>query len=311
MSSNSLNSLISFYINRQIRKDRCSFVTKLLFLLFCILFLFCTFLFVHSDNVFSFKNPHVALIKIYGVIDKNSVNNSDHINKSLSKAFGNKNTKAVIVKINSPGGSPVESDNIYNCLRYLINKYPDITLYAVCDDFCTSGGYYIASAAHYIYANKMTLVGSIGVRACGFGFVDFINKLGIERRSNAVGKDKEFLDAFLPQQQSQISSLNAILHDIYEVFVNSVKSSRGEKLNMKYKDLIFSGTPCSGIQAKEYGLIDDFGSLESVIRDHLHDLPVIDYTKSLTFIDKFSSRLSNEICSKISNQFSKSEILLK
>ncbi|WP_440682000.1 S49 family peptidase [Cysteiniphilum halobium] len=238
---------------------------------------------------------HIALVKIDGVIADDSNANATRINDSLDAAYRNKNTKAVIVQINSPGGSPVQSDDIYAHMRYLQNKYPKIPLYAVCVDICASGGYYIASGAKDIYANKMTITGSIGVRAGGFGFVDLLKKIGVERRLYTAGKDKGFLDPFEPQSASQVSEMEAMLTETHQVFIDAVKAGRGDRLDKKQEDKIFSGMPFSGIQAKNYGLIDGFASVDSLQREKFNHMKVVNFTKPLSVFDQISQKLGTEV----------------
>ncbi|WP_151194448.1 S49 family peptidase [Cysteiniphilum sp. JM-1] len=238
---------------------------------------------------------HIALVKVDGVIADDSNANATRINDSLDAAFKNKNTKAVIVQINSPGGSPVQSDDIYEHMRYLQNKYPKTPLYAVCVDVCASGGYYIASGAKDIYANKMTITGSIGVRAGGFGFVDLLKKIGVERRLYTAGKDKGFLDPFEPQSASQVSEMEAMLTETHQVFIDAVKAGRGDRLDKKQEDKIFSGMPFSGVQAKKYGLIDGFASVDSLQREKFNDMKVVNFTKPLSVFDQISQKLGTEV----------------
>ncbi|WP_100550925.1 S49 family peptidase [Caedibacter taeniospiralis] len=240
-------------------------------------------------------NDHIALIKVDGIIADDSNANAQRINASLDAAFKDKNTKAVIMQINSPGGSPVQSDDIYEHMRFLQNKYPSTPLYAVCVDVCASGGYYIASGAKDIYANKMTITGSIGVRAGGFGFVELLKKIGVERRLYTAGKDKGFLDPFEPQSASQVAEMEAMLSETHQVFIDAVKAGRGERLDNKADDKIFSGVPFSGMQAKKYGLIDGFGSVDSLQREKFNNMEVVDYTKPLNLLDQLSQKLGTEV----------------
>lgn len=238
---------------------------------------------------------HLALVKVDGVIADNSNNNAQRINSSLDDAFESKNTKAVIVQINSPGGSPVQSDEVYEHMCFLQNKYPEIPLYAVCVDVCASGGYYIASAAKYIYANKMTITGSIGVRAGGFGFVDLLKKIGVERRLYSSGQDKNFLDSFETQNASQVLKMEAMLAQTHQVFINAVKSGRSNRLDKKAEDKIFSGMPFSGIQAKAYGLIDGFASVDSLRREKFNNMKVVNFTEPLSLFDQLGQKIGTQI----------------
>lgn len=295
--SDHLENIAIAYIKEQRRGRRWR-----LFFRFCWLIVIIAVSFVFFTEYYRQSNVvnehHVALVKLDGVIASNANANADQINKSLKSAFKNENTKAVILKINSPGGSPVESDYIYQQIRHLAQKYPKIPLYAVCTDVCASGGYYVASAAKDIYANEMTITGSIGVRAGGFGFVGLIDKIGVERRLYTAGKDKGFLDPYKPQNPVQVADMEKMLTEAHESFINAIKTGRGKRLNSRNEDKMFSGMPFSGIQAKEYGLIDGFGSVASVVRDKLKDLPIVNYTQPLTLMDKISTKLGNELSYK-------------
>ena len=296
--SNHLKSIMLNYIYEQKCKRRWGLFFKFFWLIVFFAFLFICFTKYYRHNNVINKH-HVALVTLDGIIGSNAYANSDQINKSLKSAFKNEKAKGVILRINSTGGSPVESDNIYQQIRYLIDKYPEVQLYAVCTDVCTSGGYYVASAAKEIYANKMTMTGSIGVRSDGFGFTELIDKVGIERRLYTAGKDKGFLDPFQPQNSSQVSDMENMLMKAHETFISAVKIGRGSRINSKYEDKIFSGAPFLGIQAKEYGLIDGFGSVESILQDKFKNLPLLNYTQPLKFMEKINTNLSNELSCKV------------
>jgi protease-4 len=229
-------------------------------------------------------SPHIALVKVEGVIAADSEANAQRINESLDKAYDNDKTKAVIIEINSPGGSPVQSDDIYTHMRYLQKKHPKVPLYAVCTDVCASGGYYIAAGAKEIYANKMTITGSIGVIGSGFGFTRLIEKLGIERRTYTSGKNKNFLDPFVAQKPEQKEQFEKLLNETHQIFVKAVEDSRGDRLKDKSMDSTFSGEPFSGIEAKKIGLIDGFASVDQLKREKFDDLDIVDYTQPEDFL---------------------------
>jgi protease-4 len=240
-------------------------------------------------------SPHIALVKVEGVIAADSQANAERINESLDKAFDNDKTKAVVVEINSPGGSPVQSDDIYEHMQYLQKKYPKIPLYAVCTDVCASGGYYIAVGAKEIYTNKMTITGSIGVIGSGFGFTGLIKKLGIERRTYTSGKNKNFLDPFVAQKPEQKEQFEKLLNETHKVFVKAVEDSRGDRLKDKSMDSTFSGEPFSGIEAKKIGLIDGFASVEQLKHEKLDGLEIVDYTQPEDFFTSLSQKLGNTV----------------
>ena len=240
-------------------------------------------------------SPHIALVKVEGVIAADSQANAERINESLDKAFDNDKTKAVVIEINSPGGSPVQSDDIYEHMQYLQKKYPKIPLYAVCTDVCASGGYYIAVGAKEIYTNKMTITGSIGVIGSGFGFTGLIEKLGIERRTYTSGKNKNFLDPFVAQKPEQKEQFEKLLNETHKVFVKAVEDSRGDRLKDKSMDSTFSGEPFSGIEAKKIGLIDGFASVEQLKHEKLDGLEIVDYTQPKDFFTSLSQKLGNTV----------------
>ena len=292
--SEHLERIANAYLKEQRRGRRWRVFFRLIWLIVIIVALYSYFNLFKSDSPVN-KALHVALIKLDGIIASDSNANATRINKSLDNAFGDNNTKAVILRINSPGGSPVQSDEIYAHMRYLQKKHPKVPLYAVCTDICASGGYYIASAAKDIYANKMTITGSIGVRAGGFGFVELLKKVGVERRLYTAGKDKGFLDPFEPQNASQVNEMEQMLSQTHEVFIDAVKQGRGDRLDEKAENAIFSGMPFSGIQAKHYGLIDGYASVDSLKREKYEKLKLINYTKPVSFIDQISAKLGNEV----------------
>ena len=229
-------------------------------------------------------SPHIALVKVKGVIAADSEANAQRINENLDKAYDNDQTKAVIIEINSPGGSPVQSDDIYEHMRYLQKKHPKVPLYAVCTDVCASGGYYITVGAKEIYANKMTITGSIGVIGSGLGFTRLIEKLGIERRTYTSGKNKNFLDPFVAQKPEQKEQFEKLLNETHQIFVKAVEDSRGDRLKDKSMDSTFSGEPFSGIEAKKIGLIDGFASVDQLKSEKFDDLDIVDYTQLEDFL---------------------------
>ena len=188
--------------------------------------------------------PHTALIKLEGIIAEDAPASADNIISGLRDAFEDKNTRGVILRINSPGGSPVQAGYIHDEIKRLRKKYPKVPLYAVITDLCASGGYYVAAAADRIYADKASVVGSIGVRMGGFGFVDAMRKLGVERRLLTAGKHKGFLDPFLPTKEDEVAHVRVLLEDIHQQFIDVVKEGRGKRLTDD--DTIFSGLIWTG-----------------------------------------------------------------
>ena len=244
------------------------------------------------------KQAHIAQVDIDGIIAEDTRANARLINKSLDQAFKAEHAKAVVIHINSPGGSPVQADTIYQHIRYLEKQHPKLPVYALCTDACASGGYYIAAAADKIYANKMTLVGSIGVRASGFGFVEAIKKIGITRRMYTAGQDKAFLDPFLPEQNSEVKELNRILEQTHQVFINAVKNGRGKRLAREKTDTIFSGQPFSGIEGKRLGLIDDYATMPRLKRQLKVD-KVINYTRKEDLLERITDKIGVSMATQV------------
>ena len=232
---------------------------------------------------------HTALIDIQGIIAPGEQARADYVTASLRAAYEDGNTAGIIIRINSPGGSPVQAGHVNDEINRLKNEYPDIPVFAVIGDLCASGGYYIAVAADRIYADKASLVGSIGVKSAGFGFVDALNKLGIERRIYHAGEHKAFLDPFSPQRGEDLEHLEQLLNDIYQQFVETVRKGRGERLSNDER--IFSGLVWTGEQSIELGLVDELGNTDYVAREVIGAEDIVDFTYQDTLLDQFSRGL--------------------
>ena len=219
---------------------------------------------------------HTALIEINGAIDTDGSGSADNVVPSLDKAFADSGSAAVVLRINSPGGSPVQAGIIVDEINRLKKGYPNKPLYVVVDEICASGGYYIAAAADKIYVNKASIVGSVGVLMDGFGFVGAMDKLGIERRLLTAGENKGFLDPFSPQSDKQKQHAQEMLDEIHQQFIAVVRAGRGKRL--KETPEIFSGLYWTGAKAVEMGLADGFGTVDTVARDIVKAEDVIDYT---------------------------------
>ena len=220
---------------------------------------------------------HTAVIDIDGVIDSNQNSATKSVIPALNNAFSDKNSVGVVLRINSPGGSPVQAGMINDEIQRLRKAYPDKPLYVVVQEICASGGYYIAAAADKIYVDKASIVGSIGVLISGFGFTGTMEKLGVERRLMIAGENKGFLDPFSPQSEKQKEHAQKMLNEIHQQFIDVVRKGRGNRL--KESPEIFSGLFWSGSRAIELGLADDFGTVESVARDVLKADELVDYTE--------------------------------
>ncbi|WP_296255127.1 MULTISPECIES: signal peptide peptidase SppA [unclassified Pseudomonas] len=245
------------------------------------------------------KASHTALIEVKGMIADTEAASADNIVGSLRAAFDDEKTKGVILRINSPGGSPVQSGYIYDEIRRLRAKKPDIKVYAVITDLGASGAYYIASAADQIYADKASLVGSIGVTAAGFGFVGTMEKLGVDRRTYTSGEHKAFLDPFQPPKPDETAFWQNVLDTTHKQFIASVKAGRGDRLKDKDHPELFSGLVWTGEQAVALGLVDGLGSASSVARDVIGEKEMVDYTVQESPFDRFSKKLGSSVAEQI------------
>ncbi len=219
---------------------------------------------------------HTALVELQGVIAHDSAASADVITTGLQEAFKDKQTKGVILRINSPGGSPVQAGYINDEIRRLRAKYPDIPMYAVIEDICASGGYYVAVAADKIYVDKASIVGSIGVLMDGFGFTGTMEKLGVERRLVTAGENKGFLDPFSPMSGAQKDYAQQMLNDIHQQFIAVVRKGRDKRL--KETPELFSGLVFVGQKSIELGLADAYGSVDYVAREVIKAEDIVDFT---------------------------------
>jgi protease IV len=242
---------------------------------------------------------HTALIEVQGMIADKEPASADNIVGSLRAAFEDSKTKGVILRINSPGGSPVQSGYIYDEIRRLRAEKPDIKVYAVITDLGASGAYYIASAADQIYADKASLVGSIGVTAAGFGFVGIMDKLGVDRRTYTSGEHKAFLDPFQPQKADETQFWQGVLDTTHRQFIASVKQGRGDRLKDKDHPELFSGLVWTGEQAQQLGLVDGLGSASYVAREIIGEKEIVDYTIEESPFDRFSKKLGVSMANQI------------
>jgi len=231
---------------------------------------------------------HTGLVELDGLIAPGSDASAEKIGAALRAAFKDKNTQGVVLRINSPGGSPVQAQNIYDEMRRLRKKYPNVPLYAVVEDICASGGYYVASAADKIYVTRSSIVGSIGVRMDGFGVTGLMDKLGVERRLLTAGRNKGFLDPFLPEDPTQKQFAQAMLDEIHQQFIDDVREGRGKRL--KETPDMFSGLIWTGQKSVELGLADGFGTLHYVARDVIKADEIVDYTQKENLAEKFARR---------------------
>jgi protease-4 len=240
---------------------------------------------------------HTALVQLNGIIAPGTDANADIIIESLRKAYENTQVAGVVLRIDSPGGSPVQAGRINAEIRRLRELHPKVPLYAVIDDICASGGYYVAVAADRIYADKASVVGSIGVLMNGFGFVDAMQKLGIERRLLTAGDHKGFLDPFSPQSPEDADHARELLQAIHSQFIEVVKDGRGARL--KDDPRLFSGLVWTGDQGIELGLVDALGDTDSVAREVFKADKVVDYTVRPAYFEKLIRSAGGEAASSL------------
>ncbi len=294
-----LNRLAFSAINEQRRARRWGIFFKMGLGLYLV-GIFAMFYFPKSVGQ-SNSGPHTALIDLAGPISEGSAANADSIVGGLRAAFKDKNTKAVILRINSPGGSPVQAGYINDEIFRLREKYPNTPLYAVVSDICASAAYYIASGATEIYADKASIVGSIGVLMDGYGFVDAIEKLGVERRLITAGDNKGFLDPFSPLKPEDKRFMENMLGEVHQQFIDVVKKGRGDRLADDPK--LFSGLFWSGEASVELGLVDGLGSASYVAREIVGQERIVDFTPRPNVLDRLAKQVGASAANTISSLF--------
>jgi len=273
-------------INEQRRARRWGIFFKLLAFVYLFALLFIGIGWVGKKELSPGK--HTALVEVSGVIAPNSNSSADNVSAGLQEAFKDKRTQGVILRINSPGGSPVQAGYINDEIRRLRAKYPDIPLYAVVEDICASGGYYIAVAADRIYVDKASIIGSIGVLMDGFGFTGTMEKLGVERRLLSAGENKGFLDPFSPVLEPQKEHAQQMLGQIHQQFIGVVRAGRGKRL--KETPDMFSGLLWIGQKSIELGLADALGSVEYVAREVIKAEDIVDFTPRENVAERLAKR---------------------
>ncbi|RXZ32522.1 S49 family peptidase [Oxalobacteraceae bacterium CAVE-383] len=271
-----LEKLAMFTVREQRARRRWGIFFKIAALLVALYAIWAAFNYsvASSETV----GAHTALIDINGNIEADGRGSAQVVIPALDKAFAAADSVGVVLRINSPGGSPVQAGMIYDEIVRLRKIYPAKPLYVVVEEMCASGGYYIASAADKIYVNKASIVGSIGVLMDGFGFTGLMDKLGVERRLLTAGENKGFLDPFSPQNQSQKDYAKQMLAEIHQQFIDAVRAGRGARL--KESPELFSGLFWTGSRAIQLGLADAYGTVDSVARDVLKQEDIVDYTQT-------------------------------
>ena len=289
-----ITKLAESSLREQKRSRRWSIFFKLLTFGYLI-----TLLVMFSDSEMAankLASKHTALVDLTGLIAEGEKASSDNIVTALRESFEDKNTTGVILRINSPGGTPVQAGYIYDEIIRLREKYPDTPLYAVISDMCASGGYYVAAAADKIYADKASIVGSIGVRMDNFGFVEAMKKLGVERRTLTAGKNKALLDPFAPIDKEVNKHMSTMLQSIHQQFINAVKKGRGDRLKQDVEGL-FSGLIWTGEQSLEIGLVDELASAGHVAREVIGEEDIVNFTVTDDLLDRLAKRVGATMAS--------------
>jgi protease-4 len=231
---------------------------------------------------------HTALVDLQGEIAPDTQANADNVMSALRSAFESRESVGVILRINSPGGSPVQAGIIHDEIKRLRAQHPNKPLHVVVEEICASGGYYVAVAGDQIYVDKASLVGSIGVIMSGFGATGLMDKLGVERRLITAGKNKALLDPFTKQDPNQKSFVQNMLNEVHQQFITVVKEGRGDRL--KETPDMFSGLVWNGSKSVELGLTDGLGTVDSVARDVFKAPDVVDYTTKENIAERFAKR---------------------
>ncbi len=290
-----LEKLAMSAIQEQRRSRRWGILFKVLTFAYLFIVLFLIMGWIGRGDSTLVSGKHTALVDLNGVIAANTTASADNLIASLQAAFKDKGTQGVVLRINSPGGSPVQSGYVNDEIGRLRALYPKIPLYVVVEDICASGGYYIAAAADKIFVNKASIVGSIGVLMDGFGFTGAMQKLGVERRLMTAGENKGFMDPFSPRNAKHEEFTKKMLAEIHQQFIGVVKQGRGKRL--KDSPEIFSGLFWSGQKSIELGLADEFGSLASVARDVIKAENIVDFTTHEGFADRLAKKFGAGVVS--------------
>lgn len=285
-------------IKEQRRSRRWGIFFKLFFVAYLLIGLIALIGSGASDTKLTAADKITAVVDINGVIMDGAEASGEMLIPALKEAFEHEKTKGVILRINSPGGSPVQSGIINDEIKRLKAKYKEIPVYAVVSDLCASGGYYIAVAADEIYADKASIVGSIGVRMDNFGAVELMEKLGVERRLYTAGANKGMLDPFLPENETQVAHVNTMLNTTHQQFISVVKEGRGERLQNNPD--IFSGLFWTGEDAVKLGLIDGLGSDAYVARELIKAEEMVNFTTEKDLIQRLSERVETSVQALIS-----------
>lgn len=271
----------------QRRGRRWGIAFKILTFAYLFILLFVAIGWIGQSEVMQ-PGEHTGVVEVSGVISAGSAANADDVVAGLQEAFEADGVKAVVLRINSPGGSPVQAAAINDEILRLRTLHPDIPVYAVVEDICASGGYYVAVAADRIYVARASIVGSIGVLMNGFGFTGTMEKLGIERRLLTAGENKGFMDPFSPVSADQLKYARAMLGEIHSQFIQAVRTGRGDRL--KEDGNTFSGLVWTGEKSIELGLTDALGTVASVARDVVKAEKIVNYSRRENIAERLVRR---------------------
>lgn len=283
-----LEKLAMSAVNEQRKSRNWGILFKSLGFLYLFILLFAVIGVMRGGSEKAITGKHTAIVELKGVIAPESGASADRVIEGLQHAFKDKNAQGVILRINSPGGSPVQAGYINDEIYRLRKKYPEKPLYAVVQDVCASGGYYVAVAADKIFVDKASLVGSIGVRMDGFGLTGAMEKVGIERRLVTAGENKGFLDMFSPLDPKQKEYAEKMVGEIHQQFIDVVKAGRGVRL--KETPELFSGLVWTGERSVQLGLADALGSADYVAREVIKAEEMVDYTQHDNLADRLARR---------------------
>ncbi len=264
------------------------FFKSLMFLYLIALFAVAMYPKISQDFGVDSKD-HTAVIDVVGMIAEGKEANADSIIESLRNAVKNEHTKGIILHANSPGGSPVQSSYVYEEIRKIKKEHPSLPVYAVVSDICASGCYFIVSASDKIFVNPSSLVGSIGVLMDGFGFVDVMQKLGVERRLFTAGAHKAMLDPFSPSKEDETYYVQSLLNQVHQQFIGAVKAGRGDRL--KENPELFSGLVWTGEEGVKLGIVDAVGNQDYVAKELIGAETLVDFSRQEHLLDKIAGKL--------------------
>lgn len=286
-------------VNEQTRARRWGIFFKSLVFLYLIALLAMMMYPKIKENLGVDNQYHTAVVDVVGMIAEDKKANAESIIEGLRNAVKDKNTKGIILHANSPGGSPVQSAYVYDEIRKIKKEHPDLPVYAVVSDICASGCYYIASASDKIFVNQASLIGSIGVLMDGFGFVETMQKLGIERRVLTAGTHKALLDPFSPPKEEETRFMLTLLDQVHQQFISAVKAGRGTRL--KESTELFTGLVWTGQEGIKLGIADAYGSDDYVAKEIIGAENQVDFTPQEHLLDKITGRIGAAFGQSISS----------